>query len=36
MGLDYGFFGRGPLGPFGHAIDVALYWIFTGGQMPPV
>ncbi|BCN76196.1 hypothetical protein RE0327_47950 (plasmid) [Prescottella equi] len=35
MGLDYGFFGRGPLGPLGHAIDTALYWIITGGHMPP-
>lgn len=35
MGLDYGFFGRGPLGPLGHAIDIALYWIITGGHMPP-
>ncbi len=34
MGLDYGFFGRGPLGAFGTAIDVVIYWIATGGQLP--
>ncbi|GBF17604.1 hypothetical protein Br6_05011 [Rhodococcus sp. Br-6] len=33
--LDYGFFGRGPLGAFGTAIDVVIYWLISGGQLMP-